>query len=635
MIRWGVSPPRPEPIPGLLLALLVLVAVPGAASFEAVLSPALLSDDAHFVTRDRRILEPELRPYVWTTLLGQFDPVGRPGADRFGGAYYRPLGLATIAWTYDLAGPDPLAHRLLNLGLHLAVGLALFFALDPRRSLLGAGAAALFFLTHPLAAEVLGFFAGRFDLLAAALMALAAATVWRAATPGRLAVAALAVGAALFTKESALFLLPLVAGAILTAPRREGGPPLVGAGLVVGLPLAAYALARIAVAGSFFPPQAAGILPGPAAAAASTLICLRHVLVPVDLQLFGYPPDHAFLAGDGLDPLRILAVIGLAGLVLCLWAAAGPRRATLAGLGLIGLTLVPLLEPAFLAFPYSDRYLYGATLGVAILLGLGCTRLPPSRARTGLVGLVAGAALLDAGLLAQRGKAFTSPQAFVEHLRSRPWVHPMFVEVLAEYRARMAAEARRGELAAALAGPLPTRADPALALARLAADLGRVDEAVRILEGVPAEAEGHDRCRLQIAFYHRVRQDAPRAEAELRALLARRPELAEARALLGELRLSAQDPAGAEAELRAALARASLPVAWFNLGLALSAQGRNDEALAAFDRAVADAPGEARYRGARGTVLEQLGRRDEAARDYGAAEELKRRALADLPGPRE
>ena len=111
---------------------------------------------------------------------------------------------------------------------------------------------------------------------------------------------------------------------------------------------------------------------------------------------------------------------------------------------------------------------------------------------------------------------------------------------------------------------------------------------------------------------------AGRAEDAMRALesaLAREPTLGEAWLNLASLRLESDDPVGGEAAARRALSCGESPQAWFNLALALSAQGRALDALAALDRVEAGgalAQDDAAAPGLRAQLLIALGRSDEA-----------------------
>ena len=111
---------------------------------------------------------------------------------------------------------------------------------------------------------------------------------------------------------------------------------------------------------------------------------------------------------------------------------------------------------------------------------------------------------------------------------------------------------------------------------------------------------------------------AGRTDDAMRALesaVKREPTLAEAWLNLASLKIESDDPVGAEAAARRALTCGESPQAWFNLALALSAQGRALDALSALDRVdavSAIAEDDAAVPGLRAQLLIALGRRDDA-----------------------
>jgi len=143
-------------------------------------------------------------------LLAYMRLVGAPWAffvdDHFmvPGAIFRPLGFASMWLTQALFGLDYRAESLADLGLHIAVAVALFRV---NNLLLPRGLAwlcALTFAVHPAAMATVQVWSNRFDLLAAlfCLLSLRAAYDWR--RDGRaamLAVTLLFALAAMASKE--------------------------------------------------------------------------------------------------------------------------------------------------------------------------------------------------------------------------------------------------------------------------------------------------------------------------------------------------------------------------------------------------------------------------------------------------
>jgi tetratricopeptide (TPR) repeat protein len=125
---------------------------------------------------------------------------------------YRPLTFFTFAMNWIAAGYKPLGYHVINLLLHIAVVLLLFFVL--RNILEGSAnyelvcfAAALLFAVHPLHTEAVSSVVGRSELLAAGLLLAA----WLCHLEDRHVSSLVCVALALLSKESAIGLLPLVA----------------------------------------------------------------------------------------------------------------------------------------------------------------------------------------------------------------------------------------------------------------------------------------------------------------------------------------------------------------------------------------------------------------------------------------
>ena len=150
------------------------------------------------------------------------------------------------------------------------------------------------------------------------------------------------------------------------------------------------------------------------------------------------------------------------------------------------------------------------------------------------------------------------------------------------------------------------------------------------------QADPHQKqvCRRLAVLYDRL-GDFPAAEAEYRKALALYPRSADVRNDLGYSYYCRGDWAGAEKYLREALALdARHPRAAINLGLALAQQGNTDAALRAFSRAVSPAQAQANL----AFVLTAQGKREEARAAYRQALQLDpglalaRDALAKLDG---
>ncbi len=150
-------------------------------------------------------------------------------------------------------------------------------------------------------------------------------------------------------------------------------------------------------------------------------------------------------------------------------------------------------------------------------------------------------------------------------------------------------------------------------------EAGKYDDAiVRIERALEIDDQPAD-VWSNLALVYMAAGHADDAMGALEAALEREPTLGVAWLNLASLKLQNDDAVGAEAAARRALAcgekRDENPRAWFNLALALSAQGRAVEALTALDRvdaggAVAD--DDAAVPGLRAQLLIALDRRDDA-----------------------
>jgi Flp pilus assembly protein TadD len=146
----------------------------------------------------------------------------------------------------------------------------------------------------------------------------------------------------------------------------------------------------------------------------------------------------------------------------------------------------------------------------------------------------------------------------------------------------------------------------------------------RSIDVAPARAEFH----ANLANLLRTRGRRPEAEFEYRSALQLQPDLRPARLGLARLLNEAGFHAAAEDEARQLL-RASDRDAegWSTLGASLRAQGRFDQAEAAYRRALAITPGYGAARHNLGALLGQLERAEESLA------ELDRAAAAGVRGP--
>ncbi|EIC19818.1 alpha/beta hydrolase family protein,tetratricopeptide repeat protein [Thiorhodovibrio frisius] len=133
-----------------------------------------------------------------------------------------------------------------------------------------------------------------------------------------------------------------------------------------------------------------------------------------------------------------------------------------------------------------------------------------------------------------------------------------------------------------------------------------------------------DDARYQQAFQAHQNGDLQAAEAGYRNLLAQHPAHAEALHSLGFVLYQRGDPAGAEALIRRAIRNNDqVPAYHCHHGVMLQALLRLEEALQAYDQALALKPDYAEAHSNRGTALDDLGRLEEALQAYDQALALK------------
>jgi hypothetical protein len=252
--------------------------------------------------------------------------------------YYRPIAFLSHAVDWHLWGENPAGFHATSLLLH-ALNTLLVFGLGRRLGgPLAGGAAAVLFALQPSNSEAVVWISARFDLMATFWLLLALHALIRPG-PGWYAAGVAAFGLALLSKESALALPLIVAGHDVLL--RRLGPMRVVARLAPLLAvLGAYAVLRSA-AGDLPLAGGTGRLPK-IAMIATGLLLLIHV------SREGWPRWSARLL-----PVRRtaapLAALLLAGLAAGAWTgpAASFLREKFSFLGFAGFHLAsPIVSPA-------------------------------------------------------------------------------------------------------------------------------------------------------------------------------------------------------------------------------------------------------------------------------------------------
>jgi hypothetical protein len=445
-------------------ALVVLAVAP----FIATLAIGFMYDDTTIIRTNPRI-------HGWSSLLTLWtEPYWGPDGGSVSGLY-RPFYMAIMATVWNATNHMPIWFHLLVVVLHALATLLVFRLLKRGVSVGAAGIAAAWFAVHPVHVEAIASIANSSEIVVTLLTGLLALLLARSATGEEestwrsAALASLVYLAACLTKESG-FVAPAVAACFAWGWRPAAGAPV---GLVdalrrwrpqiiaCGVSLIAVIVVRVAVLGAFVP--ATIVAPGldelsPTQRLWAMLSLWPHVgrllLWPAELNPH-YGPSY--IAGRGGPTLS--AALTLVVMVVALWVCVRrARRGDRRPLAAVSWMLIAFLPASNLLSAtgqiLAERTLYGASVGVAMLIALTADAVLLRAAAGGGRGhradraLVGAAALLMVIVLAQR----TSRAV-------RPWrshaalFQQMIVADSASYRGRwlLGLDARsRGDTATAL-----------------------------------------------------------------------------------------------------------------------------------------------------------------------------------------
>ncbi len=542
---------------------------------------------------------------------------------------YRPVTVASYALNALATGVDPAAFHALNALLHILATLALYGL--ARRLLEGrtapAFAAALLFALHAVHTEAVTWIVGRAEVLATlfALLALRAHVAWRESSrPLHLATVSAAAAAALFSKETAVALGPIVF-AFDAIVRREGLFRNLRKRLpsyaVLTIVLAIYLVARTAALGRLAPTadQQVGhgmsglAIAGVVARIAATYV--RLLLVPVNLQV-----DYALGATEmpgALDVGLSVALIAALAVLFVSLRRVSPAAAFGGAFAVLALGPVSQIVPmgAFIA----ERFLYLSSAGAALVLGIAGARLAASgRERRAFVLALVPLWLLVLTLV--RNRDWADEEAFwTAAIRSNPRSYRSHVNLGNHYRERKQYSAAESTFrAAALLAEKPVEA-----LSNLGEVLtlsGKAEEAIeafrRASEADPGSNAAASNLGNALARAGRLAD----AERTFRQIVSKDPSDAAAKR---DLALVLVDLGRADEAvlLLEALAAASPDDARlrFDLAEALRAASRLEEAVGAYARALELEPGHVPARLNRAASLLFLERVDEARLEYEAA----------------
>jgi len=388
---------------------IVLILVLGAMAYSNSLGNGLVFDDRGLITEN---------PAVHSHNLGRiFSSSYWPKQPATG--LYRPLTTLTYAVHYRLHGLSPFGYHLVNLLIHLANGVLVFWIIS---RMLGhapsAGVAALAFVLHPVQTEAVSSVVGRAELLAAFWVLLAWGFHIRArdAAPrmpwGLYAASACAALLGCLSKENAVTLVGiLVIFDVLTALQRGGRAAFRWQDALRYAPYVLVALIylalRYAAIGSVLLPASPLLVDNPLAhlpvwertlTAVSVIGKYMGLLVfPLHLSA-DYSYNQIPAVSRLFHPGVWVTVLAGGAMALTIVRALQRRWTPEWGFGpaLWAVTLLPFANLFFpIGTPMAERLLYLPCLGLCLLLGVGY-RCLVRRARMARIALAVAVLLLGA-----------------------------------------------------------------------------------------------------------------------------------------------------------------------------------------------------------------------------------------------
>jgi tetratricopeptide (TPR) repeat protein len=567
----------------------------------------------------------------------------------FDASNWHPLTWLSLQLDATLFGPGPRGFHATNVALHAANAALLFLTL---RSLTGAfwrsALVAALFALHPLRAESVAWVAERKDVLSSffGLLALwAYAGYARAPSAGRYLGVALPFALGLLAKPM-LVTLPFVLLLLdywplgrtpfgrPPEPHAEGPAPVAVPRLLLEkvplfLLVAASCAATLAA-------QAHGGAVKPLEAYPFTARVGNALVAYAEYQrLAAWPAGlapHYPHPGAGLEASRVVtAGLLLAALTgLAAWQARRRPYLLVGWLWYLG-TLVPVVGLVQVGNQaYADRYTYLPLVGVALAAVWGAADLlAAARAPRWAVGVAAGAVVAGYAAACWRQAAYWHDSVALWERAARVAPSDLAAQqlclALGKRRGPLEDDRRRLEELVRLRpeyGPAHNQLGATLLrLDRPAEALAQYREAARLEPGSPIVHVNLGGLLLRLgrtgealAEFH----EALRLGGGLS-----RPELARVRYNLGLALRKAGRPGEAAQQFRGAVsADPGLAQAHYNLGTLCEGAGDLAGAADAFREAVRHDPSQVRYRLALAAALYRVGRRGDAAAEYGAATSL-------------
>ncbi len=513
-------------------------------------------------------------------------------------AYYRPLFTAYLTLNYKLFGLWEPGWHLMNLLVHVAVTVAVYFLLKRLSgNHLVAALASMIFGLHTAHVESISWISGIPDPLAALFYVPSLLWYVRYREEGRakwLTASVVAFGLAILCKETPLVLPLVLCVWELTRQTSRPRPALRLKQIVLhmvpyAVVAAAYLTLRFSILGriNWLHPFASQV---PDSAIWMTVPYvfvnyLKHLIAPFHLSLI-YGTSFVTSAAD---PRFLLPVGILAGLGVILWIYRKKLSPELwMGIIMMVAPLLPVLNLRVFHYEHmiQDRYLYLPSIGFCYLIAILILRL--TRKRASLAVAVSVVVLLAIG-------ASTVLQNRVWHDSVALWKRAVYYAPdswsthynlgLAYLGLKQYETARVELLEARRLQPNQAKVlnNLALAQAALADTAGATANLKAALALDPGLLEAHN--NLGTILYEKG--DYASAKGEFSIVLKRDPSSSSARFNLARTLAAMSDHAGAIREYEALLAREANDVAAiYQLGLSYAAMGRKAEAITQLGRAL-------------------------------------------------
>jgi tetratricopeptide (TPR) repeat protein len=534
-----------------------------------VFSPALRGD---FVSDDRNAIVSNRYVTGGAGASEIFSNYSWWGAERADAPGYRPLVTWSFARTYARHGASVYPYHLTNMILHGLVGW-LVFLLAGRLGATTAGAAgaAALFVVLPIHTEAVAWVVGRAELLAAAGFAGALlATIHYRENGGLIgpALAATLLAAGLLSKENAITLLACPVLLAVLYPRDASGPlrgasrDLAALGALL-LGVAAYFAARAAAEGPFFPDYRTDLLDNPLSA-----------------------------AGTWAQAAGALSILGRY-LTLTVWPARMSIDYSYDATG---------IGPGFV----GDAYAVGA---VAALAGFGWIGYRTYRDRPivafGLL-LAAAAYSIVSNTVLSIGTLMGERLFYLPTVGLCLAVSPLFENIVRAFTPRIAA----------LVFAVPLVAYAAVSYQR--AEIWK--SPVELFESAAAAYPRSARAHMELGSAYGAAGRSADAEAALEKAMEIHPEYGAAAYNLGNLYARTGRYDDAVRNYDTALRHSpTLVQAWYNLGLVYGLQNQPEQAVRALGRAAEIAPNDPLSQQAFGDALLRIGENEDAIAAYDRA----------------